>query len=217
MTPSTDRHFVRQFLDRTEWATVPTIALLLFGSKRKEYVRIANSVMTAMSRTKRTDALKRLPFPHTVIYAHPRTKKKRLGTALFDHDNKIRECIARWLFDHGAGEVERLHFHPPADATIGNVFFELDNGHMTDRQLREKIERHYAGPGRFQVVFFMASPNKAHWRTRERIEADELRRLAKILTIAREVLPHKPHRILAASYEQFLEEGKLYSFKRKRP
>lgn len=217
MTPHTDRHLVRLFLEKAEWATVPIISLLLFGSKRKEYARIANSVLTAMSRTKRTDALKRLPFPHAVVYAHPRTKKKRLGTALFDHDSKTRECIARWIFDHGATQVDALHFNPPADATIGGIFFEMDNGHMNERQLREKIERHYVVPGKFQAVFIMASPNKAHWRTREKIQADELRRLRKIFAIARELLTQKPNRILAASYEQFLEDGTLYSFKQKQP
>lgn len=132
---------------------------------------------------------------------------------MFDHDSKTRECIARWICDHGAQQLDALHFHPPADATIGNIYFEMDNGHMNDRQLREKINLHYSKPGQFQVVFIMASPCKAHWRTREKVQADELRRLNKIFGIARELLPHKPNRILAASYEQFLEDGQLRSYK----
>jgi hypothetical protein len=210
MQQKTDRHLVRQFLEQAGWVTVPTVAIFIFGNKDKGSVRIANALLTSMSKAKKR-AIKRLPCSHAVVYAPATTKLKRVGTALFDHDNKTRECVAKWV--HTRGLNLEFSFRPPADATVGNFHFEMDNGHMNEKQLREKIFKNYKEPGAYQVVFFMASPYKSHWRTIDKIKADEHRRLQKLFLIAESMLPHKPNRILAASYEQFLADGKLYNFK----
>lgn len=208
-----DRFLVRSFLDKTDWAAVPTIALLLFGNRGRIAHKDANKELSQMSHLKRPGSLKRLPCSHAVVYANPSTKRKRIGNGLFDHDNKTREVVAKMCNPYGIRAVDSVSMAPPSDARIGNIFIEFDNGHMTDHQLEEKILKNYSKAGMFQVAFIMASPYKAHWRTKEKTKADEIRRLNKLFAVSSRILPHKPNRIIGASYEQFLEDGKFYNCK----
>lgn len=165
----TDRHLIRQFLDKADWCSVQAMAVLLFGNKDKISVSVANTELTCMAKLK-TGSIKKLPCPYAMVYANAQTKRKRLGTSFFDHDNKTREVVAKYIHDKGTHLIEGLHFHPPSDACIGSLFFELDNGHMTEKQLKEKINRYYIKPGGFQVIFIMASPYRhLHPRIKEHL------------------------------------------------
>jgi hypothetical protein len=208
--PQIDLHIIRQFVEKADWVTVNVISLLMYGDKNHEHVKAVNARMTD---SWRRGGFKRLPCPSNVVYAHLHTRRKRIGTALFDHDNKMRECAAKFIHDKGYDLIHDLHFHPPSDAAIGSTFFEMDNGHMTEKALREKIHRNYMKDGKYQAVFFMASPYKSTRSTAEKLKTDEQRRLKKLYSLVAELTPKKPNRIIAASYEQFLEDGKVYNFK----
>ena len=208
-----DRHLVRSFLEKVDWATSHAICYLLNGHVERNSAIITRIDILKMVNSKRCEKLKRLPCPYGAVYAKPHTTKNRVGSSMFDHDDKLRQCLAKYLRVNGTHHLAYLDLHKPADANIGNIHFEMDNGNMTPRQLREKIVKYYLKPGEYQVIFFMASPYKDHWRAMERIVADEQRRLDILFNLTKELLPHKPNRVRGASYHQFLKDGKLYNFK----
>jgi hypothetical protein len=98
----------------------------------------------------------------------------------------------------------------------GDLYFEFDSGHMGRRQLIEKIRTHYTGRGTFRVLFWMGTAEYAHWKDLARIKTLERKRLRMLSAIGREVLGHKPNRLLAAPYHRFLEEGKVYCLRERR-
>ena len=119
---------------------------------------------------------------------------KTLPTFLFNHDVSVRNIIGKFLHDRGMQEVS---FEKPADASIRQYRFELDNGHMDDKQLEEKLVKHYAN-AHGQVVFIMRHRECPH------LEAG---RLQKVFNISEKVFPSKPNKVLGACYTQFLKNG----------
>ena len=96
-----------------------------------------------------------------------------------------------------------MSFERPADASISQYRFELDNGHMNERQLEEKLVKNYARQI-VQIIFIM--------RHREcpRLEAE---RLKKVFQISHKVFPHQPNKVLAACYTSYLENGIVFNRK----
>ena len=207
-----DWYTIRQFLERVEWATVPAIALLIFGVKNKESMIQANAILTRMNKSVQ-NPIKRLDCAQAVVYAHGGNPKNRIGTVYFNHDSKLRECLARYVFDNGEDAIGKISMKPPFDASIGTLRFEFDNGNMTSKQLKEKILKHFTKKDGEQAIFFMASPNKAVSRHMDRVITDEKRRIEKLFSLVRELLPFKPNKVMATSYEEYLRDGKLYNFK----
>jgi hypothetical protein len=218
-----DRYLIRLFLDKVEWGTSRNIQFLLNGrytphrilnNGKRDYtgVMIENE-LRRMTKTKRIPPLKALPCDGHTAFAQYYSKKHCIGTVIFSHDNKLRDVLAKYLFDRGWREIDCVSLAPPADATIGNLHFELDAGHMDRREIREKIIRNYTQPGMYQVVFIMASRYGRSPRIRKGVIEQERNRLNMLFDIAREILPFKPSRLLGASYEEFLENGKTYNFK----
>jgi len=101
-----------------------------------------------------------------------------------------------------------------ADAVCGNIYFEMDNGNESREQLLEKIKSNYAGKGEFQVIFWMSTDFATHWKTKENIKKLDHNRLRLLFDVVKEAVPYKPNRLLGASYEQFLEDGKIYNYKK---
>jgi hypothetical protein len=218
-----DRHIIRLFVDRVEWVTPRNIHFLLNGrytsqrilnNGKRDYtgVMIQNELIR-MTKTKRIPPLKALPCDGHTAFAQYYTKKHSIGTMIFSHNNKLRDVLAKYLFDRGWRGIDRICLAPPSDATVGTLHFELDAGHMDRRELREKIIRNYTQPGMYQVVFIMASRYGRSPRIRKGVIEHEKNRLNMLFDLARELLPYKPSRVLGASYEQFLETGKVYNFK----
>jgi len=125
---------------------------------------------------------------------------KALPTFLFNHDVCLRDVIGKFLNSRGLQEIS---FEQPADASIAQYSFELDNGHMDDRQLEIKLRNHYVGGGG-QIVFIMRH------REYPRLEA---RRLQKIFNISEKVFPGMPNKVLGACYTEYLENGIIYNRK----
>ncbi len=125
-----------------------------------------------------------------------------LPTFLFNHDICVRNVVGKFLHDRGA---ENVSFRRPADASILQYRFELDNGHMDDSQFEKKLLKHYANTNG-QVIFIM--------RHRERPDL-ESERLQKIFNISQKLFPYKPNKVLGACYTQFLKDGVLYNRKGK--
>ena len=201
------RDIIRRFVAAVEWVTPRNIIVLSLGHYRaseRANIVIRNE-LAKLTKTRREPPLKRLPCDGGAVYAYYYSRKKNIGTFKFAHDAKLRDCLAKFLKDRNYEGIDEVSLEPPSDARIGNLFFELDNGHMSPSLLEDKIRRYYSGPGRYRVVFIMAS----RYLTLE----EEQRRLEMIFDIIRRVYPHKPNRILAASYRQFLEDGMFYNFK----
>lgn len=125
---------------------------------------------------------------------------KTLPTFLFNHDVCLRDAIGKFLHDN---DPYRVSFEKPADAVIGQFHFELDNGHMNEAQLKEKIRLHYTNAN-VQVVFIM--------RHREKPELEN-QRLKMIFSLSDGILHDQPNKILAACYTQYLKDGIIYNRK----
>ena len=224
------REIIRRFLDGVEWAGPRSVSILIHGHAG-EY-NWADTELAEMTATKRLPPIKRLISQHR-IFAAPESRKKDKGEYHLEHDMKLRDVIAKFLFDRRyAGidtlSVRRIAGNPDAhmntkgnyaadnmiatddktDTAIPNVFFELDTGHEDDKELEMKITR-YSGPGAFQVIFVMAH--------RYGFENLEEKRLEKLLQLGNKVLGHKPNRILGATYHGYLENGILRNLKGANP
>lgn len=127
---------------------------------------------------------------------------KTLPTFLFNHDVCLRDAIGKFLHDRGRQSVS---FRQPADASILQYCFELDNGHMNDKQLEDKLLTHYADMD-VQVLFIM--------RHRESPKLED-GRLNKIFKISEELFHDKPNKVLGACYTKFLKNGVIYNRKGK--
>ena len=192
------RAIIRQFLKGVEWAGPRSVSILIHGHAG-DY-NWADTELAEMTATKRPPPIKRLISQHH-IFATPESRKKDKGEYCLDHDLKLRDVLARYLFANGYRGIDQVsvrHIPGNPDAHIGNLYFELDNGHENDAQLREKLER-WAGPGAFQVVFVMAH--------RYGDTGLEDRRLTRLFELSSRILYHKPNRILGACYSQFLKDG----------
>jgi len=127
-------------------------------------------------------------------------KAKSFPTCLFNHDVAVRNVIGKFLHDRGMQEVS---FERPADASISQYRLELDNGHMNESQLEEKLVKNYARQI-VQIIFIM--------RHREcpRLEAERLR---KVFQISTKMFPHQPNKVLGACYTSYLENGTVFNRK----
>ncbi|HUN54306.1 MAG TPA: hypothetical protein VMU29_04040, partial [Smithella sp.] len=91
----------------------------------------------------------------------------------------------------------------PADASIRQYRFELDNGHMSESQLEEKLVKNYSRQI-VQIIFIMRHRECPH------LEAERLR---KVFQISAKVFPHQPNKVLGACYTQYLENGNVFNRK----
>lgn len=195
------RDKIRKFLDAVEWITARNIIILSQGKYawegsaaiRNELYKMANAV-TPEKRIKHLSNQ-----AGNAVFAPWDSPRSDAGSQHFVHDNQLRDCLAKWLHDRDYAGMEELSIKTFADAKLGDIYFEFDNGHMTGDQLKDKLSRHYKGRGRFIVVFFMGH--------RYRDPHGEKLRLNKLFDIVREVLPHKPGRVFAACYSEFIEDG----------
>lgn len=209
-------HQLRDFLEITEWATGNVGAYFLYGECNVLRQKMALNLMKGTTKTKDKELrLKTLPAPKKT-YAHRSSRKNRLGDFLFDHNEKLR-CVLGKICHEYPELIGYLNLNPPHDAQINILYFELDNGNMNERQLREKIEKYlekYKGK-RGIIVFIMATPYKKGNRPIEKIREDEKRRYEKLFYILRELIPDHPNRVLVAPYTKFLEDLKLSNHKGK--
>jgi hypothetical protein len=200
---------IRKFIDAVEWATARNIIVLANGNYTSKGSAVIRNELDKMTKTKRIPRLKKLHDQgNHAVYGGICTKKKDVSNHHFHHDNQLRDCLARFMHDRNLKNIEHLSVRNNSrnsDAHLGNIFFEFDNGHMSDDQLIEKIQKNYTGQGAFRVVFFM--------RHRYDDPARERERLNKLFNIAKQTLPRKPGRILCATYSGFLKNGKIFNLK----
>jgi hypothetical protein len=195
------RNQIRQFIEAVQWATPSNISYLLEGRYDSSLYRKYEKELIEMTQTRYVTPLKKIENNDgRRAFTYMRTRKD-IGTQHFNHDTKLRNCIARFFYDNG---MKKASFKGTADVTIGNLFFEFDNGHMNNDQLEEKLRTHYLGKGSYRVVFFMSH------RYNEDLEKE---RLVKLFEIVREVMYKKPNRILGTCYTQYLLDGKIYNLK----
>lgn len=199
---------IRDFLDKVEWATAGNVCYFLTGRNEKKEMDIVKAELWKMTRTK-INPLKR---PANSLYAVFSYVRDYVGMFKIAHDVKLRNCLGKFFSDN-PDLLGELSLEPPADARTKDLYFEMDNGHMDDAQLADKIRTHYSGHGAFRVVFFMATKEFQHWKTKQHLKQLELKRLYMLFEIIKRVLPEKPNRILGASYTQYLEDGKIYNYK----
>lgn len=123
-----------------------------------------------------------------------------LPTFGFNHDVCLRDVVAKFMNSRGPAEVS---LEKPADARILCYSIELDNGHMDDSQLEEKLRKHYLD-SEGQVIFIMRHREFPHL---------EIHRLQKVFNISEKVFPNMPNKVLGACYSQYLENGIIYNRK----
>lgn len=204
---------IRQFINAVEWVTPRNICYLVYGDFDTKKYRKVNALLHKMARTKRVPPLKKLPCYLMSVFATHLSKKKNIGSFKFLHDSRLRDCLARYFYDRQYQDIEQLKLDNKADAVFGSIFFEFDNGNEDRKQLREKIREYYSGKGKFQVLFWMATDYYTHWKTKENIEKLEENRLNLLFDVVQESLSHKPNRVLAASYHQYLKNGQIHNYK----
>ncbi len=164
-----------------------------------------------MMRTKKTPIrLERISHEYYSIYKLATDPKSHVNKQHAFHDIRLRDCLGKLFHNE---DITNLKISNTGDAEAGGVYFEMDNGHMNEDQLRDKIQRYYSGKGKFIVIFWMATAEYAHWKTKENIKRLEKNRLNMLFDILKETMREKPNRILGACYSQFLEDGKLYTMK----
>jgi len=196
---ATKRDLIRWFIKEVHWATPANVAYFMEGRNNARLSRVYSSALSEMRTVKdRTLQLKRIrnqdgKHAYTV-------KAKGLPTFLFNHDTALRNVIGKFLYGRG---MQMVSFEKPSDASIRQYRIELDNGHMSERQLEEKLFKHYARQS-VQIIFIM--------RHREcpRLEAE---RLLKVFQIAERVFPQQPNKVLGACYTSYLENGIVFNRK----
>jgi hypothetical protein len=200
------RDIIRQFIEAVEWVTPSNISYLFFGKYNSRLYRKCEKELASMTMTTRVPALRKLYDQNgNVVYASPNTKKSSIGSSFFVHNRRLRDCLARYLYDRNHRWLGDTFIGKSADARIGSLLWEFDNGHMNADQLEEKIRMNYAGRGIYRVVFIMAH----EYNNKDR----EKDRLYMLFQIVRRILPHKKNRILGNSYSLFLETGKLHNWR----
>jgi hypothetical protein len=198
------RNEARQFIEQMEWATPDNICYLIKGDYDTELYRYYQKRLEEMTKIQNKDkALRKIRNKNgNVGYTLHRSKRKEITAYQYMHDRKLRNCSAKFENINGYNQIR---LDTMADAKSKGLYFELDNGSMNDDQLSEKIRNHYIGQGQFRVVFWM-SHIEGH--------NNEVDRLDKLFSIVEKLLRHKPNRILANTYSEFLKTGKLYNFKK---
>jgi hypothetical protein len=203
------RTTIRKFIDAVEWATPRNVIILANGRYTTTGSAVIRNELEKMTRTKRVMPLKKLHDQGKhAVYGSPCTKKKDVGTHQFLHDNQLRDCLAKFMHDRcmkGMEDLSVSRIRQNPDAHLGNLYFEFDNGHMSDDQLIEKIQKHYCGYGAYRVIFFM--------RHRYDNPDGEQARLEKLFEIVKSVLRKKPNRVLGATYSGYLRNGKIFNLK----
>ena len=193
------RDLIRWFIQEVRWATPRNVAYFMEGRCDSARSRVYSSELSEMQKVKdRTLRLYRIRNQDS-HYAYTMSAKT-LPTSLFNHDVCVRNVIGKFLHDRGMQEVS---FERPADASISQYRFELDNGHMSERQLEEKLVKNYARQI-VQIIFIM--------RHRECPQL-ETERVKKVFQISSKVFPHQPNKVLAACYTSYLENGTVFNRK----
>ena len=194
-----------------EWANPRSISILVHGHAGKYHW--ADTELFEMVKTDRIqpdEKIKRLYNERHHIFATIGSKKRDKGNTNLEHDMKLRDVLAKFIYDRGWQGItglstRRIPGNP--DAHLGTIYFELDTGHEDDAELTRKLIG-YSGSGAFQVIFIMAH--------RFGVKELEEKRLEKILNLGNKVLGHKPNRILSATYHGFLANGQFYNLKGER-
>jgi len=201
------RPTVRRFVDAVEWVSSRNIIILARGRYLGDHSNIYRVELDRLAKTKRVEPLRKIRSQAGhIVYTIPRSKKNTIGTFKFFHDNCLRDCLAKFIHDRDYRDIEKLSIanDKNADAYFPGLYFEFDNGHMTDRQLEEKLRATYSDQGAYRVLFIMGSRYSA--------EAERAR-LKKIIDIAKRVLYKKPGRILATTYHGYMDTGKVFNAK----
>lgn len=213
-----NRSTIRQFISKMEWATAANVCFLLSGKRKRRDYAIVAAELNSMCRTKRKELrLKKLHHEFYTCYALATNPKTTLNHNHVEHDINFRNCLGRYLFLCGHGLMDFLSIDTFADAVLtlntGNLYFEFDSGHMGRKQLKVKIMTHYVGKGAYRVVFWMGTAEYAHWKNVATIKCLERNRVNMLFQLTRKVLREKPNRVLAASYHDYLESGRLHNQK----
>lgn len=193
------RDLIRWFIKEVHWATPRNVAYFMEGRCDSALNRVYSSELSEMLKVKdRTLRLKRIrnqdgKHADTLI-------SKTLPTFSFNHDVCVRNIIGKFL--HGRG-MQEVSFEKPADASIRHYRFELDNGHMSESQLEEKLIKHYSRLN-VQIIFIMRHRECPH------LEAERLR---KVFQISTKIFPHQPNKVLGACYTSYLENGIVFNRK----
>ena len=196
---ATKRDLIRWFIKEVHWATPRNVAYFMEGKCNTTLNRIYSSELSEMRKVKdRTIRLKRIRnqdghFAYTML-------AKTLPTFLFNHNVSVRNIIGRFLHDRG---IQDVSFERPADASIRQYRFELDNGHMSESQLEEKLIANYSRLN-VQILFIMRHRECPHL---------EIERLNKVFRISAKVFPHQPNKVLGACYTSYLENGIVFNRK----
>jgi len=193
------RDLIRWFIQEVRWATPRNVAYFMEGRCDSARSRVYSSELSEMQKVKdRTLRLYRIRNQDG-HYAYTMSAKT-LPTSLFNHDVCVRNVIGKFL--HGRG-MQEVSFERPADASIRQYRFELDNGHMSERQLEEKLVKNYARQI-IQIIFIMRHRECPHL---------EIERLRKVFQISAKVFPHQPNKVLAACYTSYLGNGIVFNRK----
>ncbi|WP_148202544.1 hypothetical protein [Syntrophus aciditrophicus] len=198
---ATKRNLIRWFIQEVQWAVPRNVSFFMEGRCDDTLLRVYSSELSEMLKGKDSSLrLKRIKNQDgKLAYT---MAANTLPTFLFNHDVCVRDVVGKFLHDRG---LQYVSFRRPADATILHYCFELDNGHMTDSQLEEKLRKHYMGT-RGQIVFIMRHREFPHL---------EAHRLQKVFNISAKVFPEMPNKVLGACYTQFVENGIIYNRKGK--
>ncbi len=206
------RNTIREFLKVVEWATLPSFIILKNGS----YTNIdVMPIRIELPRMAALGQIKRLKHPTGLgrvrveaVYADINSKKYDVGSGnIFDHNNCLRNCLARILHDHPDARIY-IKNDKDADAIvlIGEDKFYIEMERKDDfEEIGEKIEKHYSDEGAYRVIFFFA--------TRYSTETEEAH-VKKLFETMKKIKYQKPGRILVACYTEYITNGKLYNRKK---
>jgi len=190
---ATKRDLIRWFIKEVLWVTPRNVACFIEGQCNDALYRVYSSELSEMLREKdSTLRLKRIKNQDDK-YAYT-LRAKTLPTFLFNHDVCLRNVIGKFLHDQGMHDVS---FAKPADASIQQYCFELDNGHMDQGQLKEKLVSFYTKVN-VQAVFIMRHRECPHL---------EAKRLQKIFKLSEELFPYMPNKVLGTCYTEYLKNG----------
>jgi hypothetical protein len=181
---TTKRDLIRWFIKEVHWATPRNVAYFIEGKCDDKIKSAYSSELSEMQREK--DSLLRLKRIKNQDDKHAYTiSAKTLPTFLFNHDVCVRDVIGKFLHSRG---MQKVSFRKPADASILQYRIELDNGHMDDSQIEDKLLKHYTNTDG-QVVFIMRHRECPHY---------EAERLQKVFNISEKLFLHKPNKVLGA-------------------
>jgi hypothetical protein len=201
----TKRDITRLFIQKMEWANPESLVWLL-GIKENA-VRV---MLSSMLKAKKP--ILRLKVIHNQAgnsaYSLHANQRDCIGSGnKFYHDCKLRNCLAKFLKDRNYEGLEELRIEKSADAVIGNLYFEFDNGSMDISQLEEKLKEHYSRDGKYQVIFFMRN------RSDDISKPLEENRIKILFQAVQNVLRDKKGRVLAVGYLDYLNGGSIKNWK----